>query len=124
MLELKTVAIRPTGTYSVALWGGMPFAVTLEPYPAIIKNGGYTCTRDFYHHGGYPTYQIHVEGHDRVLFHKGNFVGDTKACVLMGESFAVLGGKEAIADSKHGFEEFMQLTAGVPQFILVVSGRG
>jgi hypothetical protein len=123
MLELKTIAIRMHGTYSALLWDGDPFAVSVECYPPVLKNGDFECTRDFYHHGGYATYEIQVDGHDRVLFHKGNYGKDSLACVVVAESFAMLDGKVAIADSKHGFEELMEKANGAPQFTMRVSGR-
>jgi hypothetical protein len=97
VLELKTIAIRPHGTYGALLWGGDPFAVSVEVYPPVLKAGPYKCTRDFYNHGGYATFEIHVDGHDRVLFHKGNFGTDSKACVVVAENFAVIDGKPGIA---------------------------
>jgi len=123
-LELKTVAIRPLGVYSVLLWNDDPFAVSVEVSPPVLVDGIYRCHRDFYHKGGYATFEIEVTGHDRVLFHKGNFGSQSLACVIVAESFAVLDGKIAVADSAHGFAEFMKLTADVEVFDMLVTGRG
>lgn len=127
MLELKTVALLEDGCFSVLLWDGRPFAVsverTFENLQTIIHNGKYRCRRDFYHHGNYETFEIIVEGHDRVLFHKGNKEVDSLACVCVAESFTQMDGVTAIRDSKHGFEEFMGLTAGLDEFDMEVSGR-
>lgn len=127
MMELKTVALRDDGCFSVMLWDGNPFAVTVERtfenLVTILQNGIYDCVRDFYHHGGYETFQIIVPGHDRVLFHKGNKEVDSVACVCVAESFTRMDGVTAIADAKHGFEEFMNLTRGLNVFKLEVSGR-
>lgn len=120
-LELKTVSPQDGGYLGVLLWDGVPFAVCADA--GVLRNGTYLCKRDFYNHGGYATFEVQVDGHDRVLFHKGNFVGDSKACVIVAESFAVLDGHPGIADSKHGFEEFMQLTSQVETFYMQVSGR-
>lgn len=122
-LELKTVAIRPDGTYGALVWNNLPFAVSVECYPPILENGIYPCKRDFYHAGGYATFEIHVPGHDRVLFHKANFGRQLRGCVSLAESFAVIGKEIGIADSAGAFNEFMALTAGVDGFALVVSGR-
>ena len=124
MLELKTVAIRPHGVYSVLVWLDEPFAVSVEVAPPILVDGLYKCHRDYYHKGGYATFEIEVPGHDRVLFHKGNFGNQSKACVIVAESFAVLDGKVGVADSARGFAEFMKLTAAVERFEMLVSGRG
>ncbi len=127
MMELKTVAIRVDGCFSVLCWDTLPFAVSVErTFDAditVIRNGTYKCKRDFYHHGNYETFQILVPGHDRVLFHKGNKEIDSMACVCIAESFTQMDGVTAIADSKHGFEEFMNLTKDLNEFELVVSGR-
>jgi hypothetical protein len=123
-LEIKTVAIRKDGVYSVLKWDEVPFAVSVEVSPPILVDGIYRCHRDYYHKGGYETFEIEVEGHDRVLFHKGNFGNQSLACVIVAESFAVIAGQVAVADSAHGFEEFMRLTAGLQSFDVLVSGRG
>jgi hypothetical protein len=124
VLELKTVAIRPHGVYSVLKWNDEPFAVSVEISPPVLVDGIYRCHRDFYHKGGYPTFEIEVDGHDRILFHKGNFGNQSKACVIIAESFAVLDGKIAVADYARGFQEFMHLTAEVNKFEMLVSAEG
>lgn len=127
MMELKTVALRSDGCFSVLLWDGRPFTVTVErtfdDMSTVIHAGTYPCRRDFYHHGGYETFEIIVPGHDRVLFHKGNREADSMACICVAESFGLLGGVTAVLDSGHGFAELMTVTAGLDGFDLVVTGR-
>lgn len=128
MMELKTLAVRHDGCFGGLLWKGMPFAVSLERtfddgHP-VIGNGQWRCKRDFYHKGGYETFEIIVPGHDRVLFHKGNKEEDSMACVLTGEQFIVLPtGRAGIGASGDAFKEMMTLTAGIDEFWLVVTGR-
>lgn len=126
-LSLKTVAVRDDGCFSVLCWDGRPVAVSVERTfddgEPVIGNGVFTCKRDFYHRGGYETFEIIIEGHDRVLFHKGNRETDSLACVIVAESFSTLGGETSVADSKRGFEEFMTLTAGLSEFLMEVTGR-
>lgn len=127
MMELKTVALREDGCFSVSLWDTRPFAValerTFENLRTVLTAGQFWCERDFYHKGGYETFQILVPNHDRVLFHKLNIETESEACVGLAESFGQLDGRTAILDSKHGFEEFMALTAGLNRFLLDVTGR-
>jgi hypothetical protein len=127
MMELKTVALRSDGAFSVLLWDTRPFAVTVErtfdDMSTVLHGITYRCRRDFYNRGGYATFQIIVPGHDRVLFHKGNKEVDSMACVCVAESFTQMDGVTAISDSKHGFEEFMSLTSGLDEFDLIVTGR-
>lgn len=132
-LELKTVAIRDDGCYSVMLWQGRPFAVSVErtfdPGEAshgkqiVIPNGTFRCTATQYHRGGYATYEIHVPGHSRVLFHKGNHEKDSLGCVIVGESFGELNGMTAVLDSRGAFSEFIRLTGGKHEFQMEVTGR-
>lgn len=127
MLEMKTVAVRDDGCFSVLLWDGKPFAVsverTFENGRPIIHNGVYRCNKSHFHRGGYPTFEIMVPGHSRVLFHKGNTEDDSIGCVIVAESFGQLRGKTAVLDSKGGFAELWALTGHLDGFNMVVSGR-
>ena len=99
-LQLMTASKREDGCFSVMKWktleeeDGRPFAVaverTFENLRTVIGNGLVLCTRDFYHKGGYETFEIQVEGHDRVLFHRGAIEDHSLACVVVGESFGGL----------------------------------
>ena len=125
-LQLKTIAVRDDGCFSVLLWDGRPFAVSVERTfddRVVIGNGVYSCKRDFYHKGGYPTFEIYVVGHHRVLFHKGNLETHSEACIIVAESFGVLEGQTAVLDSAGGFNEFMRLAEGLDEFKMEVSGR-
>lgn len=128
MLELKTVAVRDDGCFAVLLWDDRPFAVSVERTFAdrkpIIHNGVYRCIRSFFHRGGYPTFEIMVPGHSRVLFHKGNVEDHSEGCIIVAESFGQLNGKTAVLDSKGGFGELWELTKHLDGFNMVVSGRG
>lgn len=133
MLMVKTVAVRNDGCFSCLLWMGRPFAVSVErtfsPGEAehgkhiVIPNGIFVCNRSFYHKGGYPTFEIDVPGHTRVLFHKGNLEDHSEACVIVAESFGMLSGKTAVLDSAGGFNEFMSLTKDYESFQMEVVGR-
>jgi hypothetical protein len=122
-LELHTVAVLEKGCFSVLKWDGKPIAVSLEHTfedgRPVIAAGEYWCTRDYYHKGGYETFEIQVVGHDRVLFHIGNTEMDSRGCVLVGERF----GKDGVLDSRSGFAEFMRLTSGLPAFKMRVTNR-
>lgn len=123
MLEIKTIAMRLSGTYSVLLWNYDPFAISVEMAPPVLENGSYHAHRDFYNAGGYETFEIEVPGHDRILFHKGNYGSESRGCVIVAESFVRLRGNVSLSDSKHGFAEFMELTKDLKEFDILVSGR-
>ena len=111
--QLKRVAILNDGAFGVLLHNGIPFAVTLErtyePGNTVkIGNGFHECHRSRYVKGGYDTFEITVPGHSRILFHKGNTELHSDGCVLVAESFAVMGDKPGVSFSSDGFTEFMR----------------
>jgi hypothetical protein len=126
-LVLVRVAATASGVYGVLIFNAQPFAVTLEhDYTSGVKipPGEYDALRDFYHAGGYETFEVQVPGHDRILLHKANYASDLDGCIGVGESFKefgrIFGALPGIADSKAGFAELMSLLTGVQRFRLVV----
>lgn len=145
-MRLVTVAERQDGCFSVMTWDGRPFGVSVErtfdPGEAahgkriVLKNGIYRCKRSHYYAGGYPTFEIEVDGHTRVLFHKGNREVHTEACVVTGESFggynpetrqysakAGPGDETAVLSSGIAFDELMWHAQGLEEFDMAVTGR-
>ena len=126
-LEIRTERVQDDGCFSTLFWDGLPFAVsaehTFEDGRPVLENGEYWCTRSQYHKGGYETFEIHVKGHDRILFHIGNTEEDSRGCVLIGKAFGIVRGKSAVVDSKGGFAEFMGLTAALSAFKMRVTNR-
>jgi hypothetical protein len=100
------------GAFSVVFDGdGKEFCIAAEGISPItgqlvLQPGRYVAQKDFYNHGNYATFEIIVWGHDRILFHKGNFKRDSKACVILAEKFADIDGEAGIGESKEAFEEF------------------
>lgn len=111
-IYLLITSRRKKGAFGVIFdFAGKEFAVclmrTFDPDNSTVLNKGtYECTKTTFHEGGYETFEIHVEGHTRVLFHKGNWETDSLGCVLLGEAFEELNGKDAIAQSGAAFAEF------------------
>jgi hypothetical protein len=106
LISVKRVAVIDPGSFGVMMFKGVPFAVTLErtflvngQQTIIIPFGISVCKKDFYNAGGYPTFEIIVPGHDRVLFHKLNLETESKGCMGIGEQFGVLKGQPAILQS-------------------------
>lgn len=106
----------------------VPFAVTLErAYFADgqgwtkIPLGLHRCSRSRYHRGGYDTYEIHVVGHSRLLFHMLNRASESDGCIGVAESFGTLYADPAILDSRHGFAELMERAGGRSEFFLEVA---
>jgi hypothetical protein len=136
-LELVRVSIREDGAFGVlqALQvppgqDGIPLALTCErtyPLPDTahgqfikIPAGRHRCTRDYYYKGRHETYEVHVAGHARLLFHKGNAETDAEGCVLVGRRFGLLRGKPAILESAQGFADFMAWAGRRQLFTLLV----
>ena len=124
--QLQRVRIRDFGACGVLSKNGVPFAVTLErtfgeKNDVVIPPGRAVCKLSRYYKGGYPTYEIEVEGHSRVLFHKGNKEEHSRGCILVAESFHMFGSQPGIANSAGGFKEFMVLTGSVKSFILHIT---
>ncbi len=117
---LKRIGQSSAGTFGVLLTGDVPFALTLEP-ALPIPPGVYDCKRDFYHAGGYETFEItDIPNRSRILFHKGNLPEHTRGCVLVGEEFGLLDNRPAILASGRGFAEFMEKLEGKQSFRLEV----
>jgi hypothetical protein len=129
IIIVKIVSTIPQGRFGVMMTEDrVPFAVTLErtfdgpdnTQVCIIPFGISHCHRDFYNKGGYPTFEIEVPGHVRVLLHKLNLEIQSQACMGIGEQFGVLDGQPAILQSGSGFDEFMGKLKGVDEFNLIV----
>ena len=122
--------VDDTGVWGMLVYrpSGVPICCTLErAYNSVdgwspkIKDGLWHCSKSKYFKGGYDTYEIHIPGHSRILFHKGNWPEDSEGCVLLGESFSVLRDKEALSDSKGAFNEFMEKCSGEDHFFVKVT---
>ena len=128
LLTLKRIAILNDGAFGVLLFKGVPFAVTLErtfdtsdgKQRIVVPEGMSACRRGRYNEGGYDTFEIIVPGHTEVKFHKGNVELHSEGCILVAESFSVLGGKPGVALSAEGFTEFMKKLAGYDDFVMEV----
>lgn len=126
-LELKTVAVRKDGCFSVLLWDDRPLCVsverTFEDDLPIICNGYYKCGASRYIKGGYDTFEIYVDGHSRILFHKGNTELDSIGCVVLGSYFVWDGEVTKVALSADAFQRFINVTKGLEYFNMQVTGR-
>lgn len=136
-LELVRVSVREDGAFGVlqalqvpAGQPGIPFALTCEhtyPLPDTARGqflkipaGLHRCSRSYFHRGRHETFEIHVDGHERILFHKGNTEDDVDGCVLVGRRFGLLHGRPAILESLEGFREFMAWAGRRSAFELLV----
>lgn len=124
--------VNGVGAWGMLIYKNSPICGTLErvyleedSYVPKIHDGLWHCHRDFYHKGGYETFEIFIPGHTRILFHKGNWPKDSEGCVLLGESYHDFNPAAGIQDPGLGnsgaaFGEFMTLTKGIEDFFLEV----
>ena len=128
-LKLETLSIQEDGCLSQLLdESGERILYTLERtfenLRVVIPPGVFKCVKSYFHRGGYWTYEITgIEGHSRVLFHKGNKETDSLACPLVGLSTGKIDGKLAVLQSGAAFAKFTTATHGLDEFELEVTGR-
>lgn len=130
---MKTVRItRVAGSSEYGVFGtlvlnGQPICLTLEPYSkdnasnlSCINAGQYLMKR--YESPKYGDIWMiqEVQGRSYIELHWGNFLRDTKGCIILGEEFSVLSGKWALKSSKKAFEEFMKLTKDEDTLLLTI----
>jgi hypothetical protein len=115
------------GTFGILKINKEVFCVTLEP-PDILNEQNissipaqqyecrkYTSTR----YGN--TFQVTgVPGRSDILFHPGNFKGNTRGCILLAQHFGKIKGDRAILNSGATFDNFMALMRNVNTFHLTI----
>lgn len=126
-MTLKRVAGTADATYGVLLVDNIPFALSLERAwkdnkvgESCIPTGEYVCRRVQSPKFGNTFEVTGVKGRLAILFHKGNISDDSHGCILVGEQFNFVMGKDGITGSKEGFEEFLRRTEGLDAFNLNV----
>lgn len=129
-VELIRLDENEHGTFGVLLIDSYAFCVTLEPEDkdnkqniSSIPEGMYICKRIISPRYG-ETFEItNVPNRTHVLFHAGNVEEHTKGCVLLARKFGVLGEKRAILNSGNTFEQFMQKTKDINEFVLYIDSH-
>jgi hypothetical protein len=125
-VELLRVAVLPEGAFGVLKVDGRPVALALErTYKNLevkIPAGSWRCVPTVYHKGRYPTWEILVPGHSRLLFHRGNWETDLDGCIAVARSF-----EGTWVSGSRGFEAFER--AAMPdgerrEFMLEVRDAG
>jgi len=109
------------GTFGVLLLQGEAFCVTLEPdwkgnkrNISCIPTGSYLCQRTQSWRFGKAFLVREVPGRSNILLHKGNWIRNTRGCILLGRHF----GKHRIAKSRKAYNAFMKELKGKQSFKL------
>ena len=103
------------------------FCVTLEPpdilnksFKSSIPAQQYTCNRRFSNHFGETFEVTNVPGRDNILFHAGNYVGDTQGCIILAQYKGKLRGDRAVLNSGKTFKTFMGMMKDYGSFHLTI----
>lgn len=127
-MRLQRLTQSPeVATYGVLMLGEIPFALTLErpwlenrPNVSCIPSGTYKAVRHNSPKFGETFWVQDVPGRSEILFHKGNIDDDSHGCILVGEQFNSVEGKNGITSSKEGFAEFMAKLEGQDEFTIEI----
>lgn len=128
-MRLTRTACRPDGILGVLYDAeGTQLAVTLEhSYGGVPKlpAGTYRCQRGPHRlHGmmtDFETFEVMgVPGHTGILFHWGNYHGDSDGCILLGRVSCGSPKGCMVTSSRATFARWMHDREGVPSFFLTV----
>jgi len=128
-LELKRICQTQEVTTGVLCISSTPLVLTLErpwkdnqPNVSCIPEGKYICKRVHSPHFGETFEVMDVVDRTHILFHKGNYVEDSKGCIILGSTFEVRKGVSFVATSKMAFDRFMELLKTETEFYLIIKG--
>tara|TARA_A100001515_G_C4546036_1_gene201831 strand:- start:208 stop:612 length:405 start_codon:yes stop_codon:yes gene_type:complete len=94
---------------------------TIENSATLIPEGLHPCAKDYYHRGDYPTFEIIVEGRDRLLFHAANYANELEGCIAPGKDRGETeDGRLAVWNSKKAFNEFWEIVKDEESFLLLI----
>lgn len=115
------------GTFGTLKLKGRLFCWTLEredlgnvPNISCIPTGDYECKRHVSHRFGETFEVCNVQGRTDILFHAGNYVDETKGCILLGRRIGEISGQRAVLESRKAFDAFMKRLEGVFTFELSI----
>lgn len=115
------------GTFGMMLDGLTAFCLTLERTwvnneigESCIPDGDYICKRVNSPKFGNTFEVTQVPYRSHILFHKGNLEGDSQGCIILGEQFEPLNGKNAVLASGKAFNEFIERTKDINEFKLSI----
>ena len=113
---------QPRGVWGQLEGGGGVVLHTIENPDTLIGPGEYRCVRDYYHRGGYPTFEIIVEGRDRLLFHAANYAHELEGCIAPGmERGYASEDVPAVWRSRVAFNLYMDANDGFDEHTLVIT---
>lgn len=115
------------GTFGMMIDGMIPFCLTLERMwknnetgESCIPDGDYICKRIESPKFGNTFEVTNVSNRFHILFHKGNLMDDSHGCIILGEQFEPLNGRNAVLSSGKAFNEFIERTKDINEFKLSI----
>ena len=125
--ELIRISKNTDGVFGTLLINKDPFCVTLEPEDlqnrpnlSCIPDGAYIVKRIVSPKYGDVFCVQDVPFRTHILIHSGNTEDDTLGCILLAQYYGKLKGKRAVLNSGDTMKDFMALTKGVNEFLLVI----
>ena len=120
--HLHRDSFDPNGVWGKLTGGGGIVLHTIENPDTLIVPGEYNCVRDYYHRGGYETFEIIVEGRDRLLFHAANYASDLEGCIAPGmERGYTDGDVPAVWRSRVAFNKYFDANEGFDEHTLIIT---
>lgn len=115
------------GSFGALSIEGKAFCVTLElpdrnnrKNISNIPEGVYLCKKINSPTFGLTFQIMDIPNRSSILFHAGNFIDDTKGCVILAEHYGKLHGERAVLNSGNTFKKFMSLMHEVDSFALKI----
>ncbi len=126
-LILYRLRENTNGTFGVLCNENICICLTLErlwqnnaPDVSCIPVGNYKCVRNHSEHFGEGFKVLNVPNRDDILLHSGNWMTDSKGCIILGHGFCVKNNQQALDMSTVAFGRFMELMKGLNEFELEV----
>ena len=126
VLTLTRVIENMYGTFSM-FFGENIILATLERRwednktdVSCIPIGEYLCKRMISPKFGETFEVCDVPNRTGILFHKGNYMSDSKGCILLANGFGELNRQLAVTDSGAAFSRFIKYFAGENEFKLII----
>jgi len=132
-IHLHTNSSSHLVTMGALVFQGIPFLATLErpwrfnePFKSCLAEGTYLCKR--YISKNHPekrlSWQVQdVHGRTKMLMHTGNWVKNSKGCILPGTGYGLPTAEPKVANSANAMRILADLTNS-EDFQLIVHSRG
>ena len=128
MSTLKKYRLERELEEGQGIWGVMTDGeglqwYTLENAEKKIPDGTYECVRDYYYRGDYETFEVQVEGRDRILVHSANYPHQLEGCIAPGTGRGRKDNELAVWSSRKAHDQYMESLVGQDLHLLVITTK-